>query len=303
MWKFVSKSWKIPSQFVRKLSASPIIKNRKPVKVEFEEKTKKSKKRVSSEAESSNSNTNTSPKKSKWEPKNFQETLQNIRDMRKEHPAPVDTMGCDVFHDSETEPRICRFHSLVSLMLSSQTKDETNFSVMTRLKNRFKTFSPEQVIECSEFEFEELIRPVSFYKTKAKHIKQTCEILVNEYNGDIPKSIEGLLKLPGVGKKMAHLCMKSAWNITTGIGVDVHMHRIINRLNWVPKATKNPEETRVALEDWLPMDLWPEINHLLVGFGQTICAAKPKCDNCKNSSICPYYPTYLKEQKPKKGSK
>lgn len=84
--------------------------------------------------------------------------------MRKEMSAPVDTMGCDVFHDSKVEPRICRFHSLVSLMLSSQTKDEVNFTVMTRLKKRFEDFSPEEVIECSEVEFEELLKPVSFYK-------------------------------------------------------------------------------------------------------------------------------------------
>lgn len=94
----------------------------------------------------------------------FQQTLKNIRDMRKEFPAPVDTMGCDVFQDSNVEPRICRFHSLVSLMLSSQTKDEVNFTVMTRLKKRFTDFSPQDVIDCSEIEFEELLKPVSFYK-------------------------------------------------------------------------------------------------------------------------------------------
>lgn len=84
--------------------------------------------------------------------------------MRKEFPAPVDTMGCDVFQDSKVEPRICRFHCLISLMLSSQTKDQVNFAVMTRLKKWFKDFSPEDVLECSEMEFEELLKPVSFYK-------------------------------------------------------------------------------------------------------------------------------------------
>lgn len=84
--------------------------------------------------------------------------------MRKETPAPVDTMGCDVFKDSKIEPRICRFHTLVSLMLSSQTKDEVNFTVMSRLKKRFENFSPEDVIECSEVELEELLKPVSFFK-------------------------------------------------------------------------------------------------------------------------------------------
>uniref|UniRef100_A0A336MN70 Endonuclease III homolog n=1 Tax=Culicoides sonorensis TaxID=179676 RepID=A0A336MN70_CULSO len=288
------------------------VRTRKAVKIEYEENQVKSepkpptkaqsKKRTSNETSNSTATEDKTVdvKVQKWEPVNFKQTLKNIQEMRKEHPAPVDTMGCDMFQDESQEPKVCRFHCLVSLMLSSQTKDEVNFAAMERLKNRFKSFSPKDVVECSEIEFEELLKPVSFYKTKAKHIKQASQVLLEQYDGDIPDSIEGLLKLPGVGKKMAHLCMKSAWNVTSGIGVDVHMHRIINRLNWVPKPTKSPEDTRVALEGWLPFEMWDEINHMLVGFGQTICAAKPKCDICKNMSICPYYPIHLNELKSKK---
>ena len=77
-------------------------------------------------------------------------------------------------------------------------------------------------------------------------------ILKEEYDGDIPQSVEDLCKLPGVGPKMAHLVMKSAWNVISGIGVDVHVHRISNRLGWTPKPTSQPENTRIALESWLP---------------------------------------------------
>ena len=130
-----------------------------------------------------------------------------------------------------------------------------------------------------------MIKPVGFYRRKATYIKKTTQILLDEYDGDIPDTIEKLVKLPGVGPKMGYLILKVAWNKVDGIGVDVHVHRISNRLQWV--NTKTPEETRVALESWLPRELWHEINLLLVGFGQTICGSSPKCEQCKLHSICP----------------
>lgn len=122
-----------------------------------------------------------------------------------------------------------------------------------------------------------------------QYIKKTCDILLKDYKGDIPPTIEGLCALPGVGPKMGHICMQVAWDQVTGIGVDTHVHRICNRLNWVKKQAKNPEETRKQLEDWLPKDLWTEINQLLVGFGQEICLPqRPKCSQCLNKNICPF---------------
>ncbi|XP_065095658.1 endonuclease III-like protein 1 [Ochlerotatus camptorhynchus] len=226
-------------------------------------------------------------KQSKWEPKNWRLTLENIRQMRQMVPAPVDTMGCDQFKDDVNVPvELRRFHTLVSLMLSSQTKDQVNFECMQRLRKHGLT--PENVVATEPAVLEKLIYPVSFYKNKAKFIRQASQILITDYGGDIPETIEGLLKLPGVGKKMAHLCMRSAWNVVTGIGVDTHVHRICNWLQWVPKETKTPEDTRVALEKWLPFEQWEEVNQLLVGFGQTICPATyPHCNDCLNADICP----------------
>jgi len=89
------------------------------------------------------------------------------------------------------------------------------------------------------------------------------------HSSDIPSTIEGLVSLPGVGPKMAYLCMSAAWGRDEGIGVDVHVHRITNLWGW--HKTKTPEETRITLEAWLPRDKWHDINHLLVGFGQTWC--------------------------------
>lgn len=114
-------------------------------------------------------------------------------------------------------------------------------------------------------------------------------ILLEKYGGDIPKTVKELCDLPGVGPKMAHICMRVAWGEVSGIGVDTHVHRICNRLGWMKKPTKTPEETRNALEDWLPKPLWSEVNHLLVGFGQETCLPRfPKCSECLNKNICPY---------------
>lgn len=229
----------------------------------------------------------TEAKKEKWEPQNWIETLNNIRDMRKSADAPVDTMGCDKFEDETATPEGIRYQTLLSLMLSSQTKDEVTHAAMARLRKRGCTI--ESILKIDDKELEDLIHPVGFKKTKVQYIKRTSVILRDKYNGDIPDSVEKLCELPGVGPKMAHLCMMCAWGVVSGIGVDTHVHRISNRIGWVPKPTKNPEETRKALEAWLPSELWSEINHLLVGFGQQICRPiGPHCDTCSNASICPY---------------
>ncbi|EEB16435.1 endonuclease III, putative [Pediculus humanus corporis] len=224
-----------------------------------------------------------------WKPNNWEKTLMNIREMRKDKSAPVDTMGCDKCLDSECEPKVKRFHALVSLMLSSQTKDQVTFAAMQRLKNYKTGLTIESIIEMSDDTLGELIYPVGFWKQKTKYLKQTCQVLKEKFDGDIPNTVELLCSLPGVGLKMAHICMKTAWDVISGIGVDTHVHRIANRIGWVHKPTKTPEETRISLESWLPKELWEEINNLLVGFGQQICKpTKPLCNSCKNQPFCPY---------------
>ncbi|XP_071444783.1 endonuclease III-like protein 1 [Hetaerina americana] len=220
-------------------------------------------------------------------PDNWMETLNNIREMRKNNDAPVDTMGCDQCSDREVTPEVRRYQILLSLMLSSQTKDTVTYPAMQRLKSHGLTI--ENILKTEDEVLGKLIYPVGFWKTKVKNIKKTTQILKDKYFGDIPATVEDLCSLPGVGPKMAHLCMNSAWGKVTGIGVDTHVHRISNRLHWVgKKGTKTPEKTRVSLEAWLPHSLWEEVNHLLVGFGQTICKpVNPLCNSCLNKSICP----------------
>ncbi|XP_063229476.1 endonuclease III-like protein 1 isoform X2 [Bacillus rossius redtenbacheri] len=226
-------------------------------------------------------------KKSKWEPLHWQEVLRNIREMRKAKDAPVDDMGCDKCMEDDAPPKVRRYQSLISLMLSSQTKDQVTFAAMQRLRQHGLTVPG--VLATDDETLGRLIYPVGFWKTKVKYIKRTSQILKEEYDEDIPGSVEELCKLPGVGPKMAHLCMNVAWGLLTGIGVDTHVHRISNRLGWLPKPTKAPEATRKALESWLPRQLWDEVNHLLVGFGQQVCRpVGPACTSCLNRDICPF---------------
>ncbi|OAP55502.1 hypothetical protein AYL99_10475 [Fonsecaea erecta] len=135
------------------------------------------------------------------------------------------------------------------------------------------------MITCDPKHLDSLIGKVGFHNNKTKYIKQVATILKQEYNSDIPNTIEGLIRLPGVGPKMAYLCMSAAWGIDEGIGVDVHVHRITNLWGW--HKTKTPEETRAWLEGWLPRDKWHEINRMLVGLGQTVCLpVGRRCGDC-----------------------
>lgn len=239
-------------------------------------------------------------KKVKWEPENWRQVFGLIRQMRQGQDAPVDTMGCDALAnlDQALTPKEQRFQVLVSLMLSAQTKDEVTAAATNRLQKlplnvHTMTVTDEETIA-------QLIYPVSFYKRKAQYIKRTAQILKDAYDSDIPNNVAELCKLPGVGPKMAYIAMHVAWNNCAGIGVDTHVHRISNRLGWVRKTTKIPEQTRKELEEWLPLEFWNEVNHMLVGFGQQTCRPiGPKCGICLAKDLCPTGQTYV----PKKSSK
>ncbi|KAL3876881.1 hypothetical protein ACJMK2_034663 [Sinanodonta woodiana] len=248
---------------------------------------KRIKRHLSVEYEKESVEENNEGKERKWEPPRWKEQLNNVFTMRKNRDAPVDTMGCDVISDTTATPQIYRYQVLLSLMLSSQTKDQVTSAAMAKLQKHGCNI--ENILQTSDKQLGELIYPVGFGKRKVEYIRRTSEILKNKYNGDIPNTVEELCSLPGVGPKMAHLVMKCAWNQVTGIGVDTHVHRISNRLGWTQKPTNQPEKTRVALEAWLPREYWKDINHLLVGFGQQTCLpVGPKCGECLNREICPY---------------
>nr|XP_057925415.1 endonuclease III-like protein 1 [Doryrhamphus excisus] len=225
-------------------------------------------------------------KAEQWEPPEWKKQLGFIREMRSSRDAPVDHMGAEKCYDGEAPSNVRRFQVLVSLMLSSQTKDQVTAAAMQRLRAHGCT--AEKILSTDDDTLGKLIYPVGFWRNKVKFLKRTAALLVKDFGGDIPDSVEGLVRLPGVGPKMAHLAMDIAWDQVSGIGVDTHVHRISNRLGWLRKPTKNPEETRKALEEWLPRDLWSEMNWLLVGFGQQVCLpTNPLCSVCLNQHSCP----------------
>ncbi|ETI20065.1 hypothetical protein G647_08099 [Cladophialophora carrionii CBS 160.54] len=228
-------------------------------------------------------------------PSNWEEIYSIIKAMRQRNPtAPVDTMGCEDLYWRGAPPRDQRYHTLTALMLSSQTKDTVTAAAMQRLHTELgardndgdgklqlpqSTLTIDNVISCDATHLDSLIGKVGFHNNKTKYIKQVARILKDEYHSDIPDSVEGLVRLPGVGPKMAYLCMSAAWGRDEGIGVDVHVHRITNLWGW--HKTKTPEETRMWLEGWLPRDKWHEINKMLVGLGQTVCLpVGRRCGEC-----------------------
>ncbi|XP_060905933.1 endonuclease III-like protein 1 isoform X1 [Labrus mixtus] len=236
-----------------------------------------------------------------WEPPDWKKQLGHIREMRSGRDAPVDNMGAEKCYDTEAPASVRRFQVLVSLMLSSQTRDQVTAAAMQKL--RAHGCSVENLLATDDETLGKLIYPVGFWRTKVKYLKLTSAMLQKEFGGDIPDSVEGLVRLPGVGPKMAHLAMDIAWDKVSGIGVDTHVHRISNRLGWLKKPTKNPEETRKALEEWLPRELWSEINWLLVGFGQQVCLpVNPLCSMCLNQHSCPSAFKNSPTKKPKTGS-
>ncbi|KAK3685066.1 DNA glycosylase, partial [Podospora appendiculata] len=227
-------------------------------------------------------------------PSDWEEMYELAKAMRISGPAAnaaVDTMGCERLATPGASARDRRFHTLVALMLSSQTKDTVNAEAMARLKAELPPHAPgaapgltlENILAVDPALLNELIWKVGFHNNKTKYIKQAAKILRDQHNSDIPTTLEGLMALPGVGPKMAHLCMSAdnGWGRVLGIGVDVHVHRITNLWGWQAPPSKNPEETRAALESWLPRDKWKEINWLLVGLGQKVCLpVGRKCGDC-----------------------
>ncbi|WP_457634835.1 endonuclease III [Persephonella sp.] len=174
------------------------------------------------------------------------------------------------------------FQILISTIISLRTKDQVTAQASERLFKIAKT--PEDILKLSEEEIQKAIYPAGFYKNKSKTIKEIARIIVEKYNGKVPDNLEELLKLPGVGRKTANLVLALSFG-KPAICVDIHVHRITNRLGFV--KTKNPEETEKQLMEKVPVEHWNRINDLLVAFGQTICKpVSPLCSKCPVEKYC-----------------
>jgi endonuclease-3 len=175
------------------------------------------------------------------------------------------------------------FETLVSTILSLRTKDTVTEQASSRLLARADT--PQAIASLSVREIEKLIYPVGFYHTKARNLRETCRILIDEYEGKVPRDLDELLKLPGIGRKTANLVVTVGYG-DYGICVDTHVHRIANIWEYV--KTKMPEETEFALREKLPRKHWKTLNDILVTFGQNLCVpVSPWCSKCPVQPYCP----------------
>jgi endonuclease III len=187
------------------------------------------------------------------------------------------------------------FHVLIATLLSARTQDATTLAASTRLFDVAPT--PEAMARLTVLQIERLIKPVSFFHTKARHVKAACRMLLDRFGGIVPSTMEQLLELPGVGRKTANLVLILSFRSQQNICVDTHVHRISNRLGWV--RTRTPEETEQALYEATDPQWWPHINLYLVTWGQNVCRPTyPRCDGCAIRPECPRIGVTLASRQP-----
>ena len=171
---------------------------------------------------------------------------------------------------------------LIGCILSLRTNDKTTYPATLRMLELAKT--PEEMSEVSVNDLAQAIYPVGFYENKARQIIELSRQIVEELDGKVPDEIEELIKFNGVGRKTANLVLAKGFN-KSAICVDVHVHRIFNRLGYI--KTKTPEETEFALRVKLPQKHWLDINTLMVTHGQNVCKPqRPKCSECPIERWC-----------------
>ena len=174
------------------------------------------------------------------------------------------------------------FLVLISCILSLRTKDETTYPATLRMLKLGRT--PKDFASMDEEILSQAIYPVGFYRNKARQIIELSKELVEKYDSKVPSEIDELVKFNGVGRKTANLTLAKGFQIPA-ICVDVHVHRISNRLGYV--STKTPDETEMELRKKLPKKYWLDINTILVTHGQNICKPqRPLCERCCISKYC-----------------
>ena len=179
------------------------------------------------------------------------------------------------------------FSILIGTILSARTKDENTAKVVEKLFSEYKT--AKDLANAKTRDIEKIIRSIGFYHVKAKRIIDVAKIIESQYNGIVPANLDQLIMLPGVGRKTANCVLVYAFE-KPAIPVDIHVHRISNRLGLV--ETKTPEETEFALMEKIPKKYWLRINDTFVMYGQNICKPiSPMCDVCKIKKLCKYYKT------------
>ena len=177
------------------------------------------------------------------------------------------------------------FKILIGTILSARTRDEVTTAVIKALFSRFK--NPDELSRANLSDIKKLIQKIGFYNVKASRLKEVSQLIIKKYNGEVPSNLDDLLTLPGVGRKTANCVLVYGFK-KAAIPVDIHVHRISNRIGIV--NTKNPEETENVLQKSIDKKYWIRVNESFVTFGQNICLPiKPKCNVCQLTKMCTYY--------------
>ncbi len=173
---------------------------------------------------------------------------------------------------------------LVATMLSAQTTDVRVNIVTQNLFKKYRT--PEDYANAEIKDLEQDIRSTGFYHNKARNLKKCCQLIVEKFRSQVPKTMEELLELPGVARKTANIVLYNAYGIIAGIAVDTHVHRVSQRLGLTEQD--KPERIEQDLMQITPKEKWMELTDLLIFHGRQICTAqKPKCPACVLNKICP----------------
>lgn len=207
--------------------------------------------------------------------RNFNKIIQEIKNMNLPYTEFVK------FMEDVQDP----FIVLIACILSLRTNDKTTYPATMRMLKLGRT--PKDFLKVKLEDLEQAIYPVGFYKNKARQILDIAYELYHNHNSIVPKGIDELIKFKGVGRKTANLVQAKGYGLPS-ICVDVHVHRISNRLGLC--STKEPEETEFALKNNLPKKSWSDINTLFVTLGQNVCKPiKPDCKKCNLQKYCKYY--------------
>ncbi|MFG0335827.1 MAG: endonuclease III [Maioricimonas sp. JB049] len=196
-----------------------------------------------------------------------------LRRLKKTYP----DAECALIHDSP-------FQLLVATILSAQCTDERVNSVTPTLFERFPT--PADLAAATQEEVEEIVRPLGFFRSKANNIRGMAQGLVDRHDGDLPRTLEELIALPGVGRKTANVLLGTAFGIASGVVVDTHVRRISNLLGLT--TSQNPDIIERDLMQVLPKKEWVDYSHRVIHHGRQICIARrPRCTECPLLDVCP----------------
>jgi endonuclease-3 len=172
----------------------------------------------------------------------------------------------------------------VATVLSAQCTDERVNRVTRDLFRRYRT--PEEYAGAEEGELEEAIRPTGFFRQKARNLRKACRVMVEEFDSRVPRTMEEMLRLPGVARKTANVVLSNAYGVVEGIAVDTHVKRVSRRLGLTEET--DPEKIERDLMELLSREVWADFSHLLIFHGRETCTSRrPRCGGCVLNDLCP----------------